>query len=69
MTSPSEWLLEQYDAAARQWGYTATNHVRPMFEILDDHPGECTGERFCWRSSGVAGWPEPSSCDDLDRSA
>jgi hypothetical protein len=67
--TPSEWLLEQFDADHTLPFFRTTNHVRELAEILDDHSGDCNGEAFCWKWSGAARWPDPFIHQDLDDDA
>ena len=51
--TPDEWLLAQFDKHGRR---LRTNHIRPMFELLDD-----------LTLNGQASWPDPSARYDLDQ--
>jgi hypothetical protein len=65
--TPDEWLLEKYDNTPSS--QRKSGHVRPLFNIADDHPGDTcqawasfpqrgTGQCRWW--SGQASWPTPS---------
>lgn len=59
--TPDEWLLNQFDLRAVR----RANHVRPMFQVLDDVSESSTEAAPFW--SGPACWPEPLGGNDLDR--
>ena len=55
-----EWLLERYDDVI----VPAGNHIRPIFQLLDDYPSRST-ERSP-RMNSPAAWPLPVAACDLD---
>jgi hypothetical protein len=78
--APSEWLLARYDRVLRRrFGPQGderrirrdrgSNFDRPMFDVLDDHPGvdcEWDDQSECAYRSGEASWPVASLGEDLD---
>lgn len=69
--SPDDWLLAQYDQTG--WPrHRAGNHVRPIFELVDDHKtAGCVdyGTSDCRYWSGQARWPIPNAYAELSREA
>jgi hypothetical protein len=81
--TPSEWLLARYDRVLRRtFGPRGdrrrirhdrgSNFARPIFDVLDDHPGAACdrddrGECAYW--SGEASWPEATLRENIDSDA
>lgn len=71
--TPDEWLLAHYDQQAkRAVPANSVSHVRPIFDILNDHAeDECTpspNARLsveCRRWSTPAQWPQPRACNNI----
>lgn len=61
LQTPDEWLLQMYDLNIAR----PQNHVRPIIQLVDDHPPGSSEEYPRW--SGQASWPDPPSYADLDR--
>jgi hypothetical protein len=78
--TPSEWLLARYDRVlrrahgpqgdARRIRYDrGSNFDRPLFDVIDDHPGAECEQAFdgkCAYTSDDARWPVAELADDLD---
>lgn len=70
--TPSDWLLDRYErTAATTPRHGHSNHVRDLYELLDDHADpECRpGPAATWcrhlSMYGAARWPTPFTPHDL----
>ena len=78
--TPSQWLLARYDRVLRRtFGPQGdrrrirhdrgSNFDRPIFEVIDDHPGADCGRHDrgeCLYQSDEASWPVATLGEDLE---
>lgn len=62
--TPDQWLLQQFDRELVDIHAKRGNHLRPLFELIDDCSVRSSEEYPMF--SGEARWPIPGTYSDLD---